>query len=115
MIKVYFESSAHAELVATFDSEETYNACLPALLKEAKANRMTVTESVEDGRAYFLFGSEAVKEFLNTGKLSEDFEGALHEFDAMDISAGKVLDGYDGWHEYHTLTKAEYDALNVKA
>ena len=36
MVKVYFESSSHAELVAKFDNEETYNACLPMLEKEAE-------------------------------------------------------------------------------
>ena len=46
MIKVYFESNSHAEHVATFNSEDVYNACLPALEAEAKKHRMTVTESV---------------------------------------------------------------------
>ena len=33
MIKVYFESGTHAELVAIFDSEDLYMACLPILEK----------------------------------------------------------------------------------
>ena len=49
MVKVYFESPNHAELVAIFDTEETYNVCLPALEKMAKENRMIMTESVESG------------------------------------------------------------------
>jgi hypothetical protein len=48
MIKVYYESNNHAELVATFETEETYMRCLPALEMEAKENRMIVTESIEE-------------------------------------------------------------------
>lgn len=48
MVKVYFESKVHAELVAMFDCEETYNACLPSLERFAKSNRMIVTESVDE-------------------------------------------------------------------
>ena len=46
MVKVFFESKNHSELVATFVDEETYIKCLPALEELAKVNRMTVTESV---------------------------------------------------------------------
>ena len=49
MIKVYFESRFHAELVAIFDTEELYDLCFPVLEKEAKKHRMIVTESIEDG------------------------------------------------------------------
>jgi len=44
MIKVYFESNWHAELVATFESEDLYIASLPALEKKAKKQGMIVTE-----------------------------------------------------------------------
>jgi len=44
MIKVYFESNSHAELVATFESEDLYIASLPALEKKAKKQGMIVTE-----------------------------------------------------------------------
>ena len=44
-IVVYFESSASAEIVAQFSSDELYNACLPVLESEAKKMGMTVTES----------------------------------------------------------------------
>ncbi len=47
MVKVYFESSSHAELVAVLDNEEIYMALLPALEAEAEKHRMIVTESVE--------------------------------------------------------------------
>jgi hypothetical protein len=48
MVKVYFESGLHAELVATFDSEELYMACLTTLEAEAKKSNMFVTESIEE-------------------------------------------------------------------
>ena len=44
MIRVYFESNWHAELVATFESEDLYIASLPALEKKAKKQGMIVTE-----------------------------------------------------------------------
>jgi len=48
MIRVYFESSSHAELVATFETEELYMLCLPELEREAERMRMIVTESMLD-------------------------------------------------------------------
>ena len=48
MVKVFFESKGHAELVAIFDTEELYMACLPILEYQAKENRMIVTESIVD-------------------------------------------------------------------
>lgn len=48
MIKVYFESGRHAELVATFESEIVYMACFPILEVLASEQRMIVTESVAD-------------------------------------------------------------------
>jgi len=46
MVKVYYQSNCHAELVATFEHEETYMLCLPALIKDAKDGEMTVTETI---------------------------------------------------------------------
>ena len=51
MVKVYFEMEhpKAAELVAKFDSEETYDACFPALEKMCKDNGWDyITESVEE-------------------------------------------------------------------
>jgi len=48
-VKVYFESKVHAEIVAIFVDEDTYDVCLPALEKLAKEARMIVTASVEEG------------------------------------------------------------------
>lgn len=46
MITVYFETSISAHIVAQFDSEETYMACLPALEQLAERQGHTITESV---------------------------------------------------------------------
>jgi hypothetical protein len=50
MIKVYFEiKQKYAELVAIFDSEETYAVCLPSLEKLALENGFDiVTESIDE-------------------------------------------------------------------
>lgn len=47
MIKVYFESSSHADMVATFANEDLYIACLTALVNKANEAGMIVTESIE--------------------------------------------------------------------
>ena len=47
-VKVYAESNSHAELWATFESEELYLLCLPALEKEANECGMFITESVRE-------------------------------------------------------------------
>jgi hypothetical protein len=52
MVKVYFESSNHAELVALFKDEETYLACAEALDKEAEKHRMFVTTSISEEDSY---------------------------------------------------------------
>ena len=53
MIKVYFENSVAAELVATFESEDTYIACLPALKEQCKEQGYAfVTEKVMTESAY---------------------------------------------------------------
>ena len=48
MLNVYMESTSHSELVAIFETEELYMACLPVLEKYAKEHRMIVTEAVMD-------------------------------------------------------------------
>jgi hypothetical protein len=46
-VAVYFEAKAGAHMVAQFDEEATYMACLPALEKLAKSNGYIVTESLD--------------------------------------------------------------------
>lgn len=51
MVKVYFEMDRPkaAELVAIFDTEETYSACYPALYRLCRDNNWDyITESVEE-------------------------------------------------------------------
>lgn len=47
-IKVYFETSTTADLVATFETEELYMKCLPVLEEAAKEAGYIVTETIED-------------------------------------------------------------------
>lgn len=49
MVKVYFETEngSYCYQVATFEDEEMYSVCLPALKAKAKKARMIVTETVE--------------------------------------------------------------------
>jgi hypothetical protein len=46
-VVVYFEAPAGAHMVAQFDEESTYMACLPALEELAKTNGYIVTESLD--------------------------------------------------------------------
>jgi len=48
MIKVYFESNSHAELVVTFETEEIYAICFPKLEEKAIQSGLIITESVEE-------------------------------------------------------------------
>jgi hypothetical protein len=48
-VTVYFEAKAGAHVVAQFDEEETYMACLPALESLAKSKGYVVTESLDAG------------------------------------------------------------------
>jgi len=48
MVKVYFESKSHAELVATFETEEIYAICFPKLEEKARQSGFKITESVEE-------------------------------------------------------------------
>ena len=51
MIKVYFTTSIHKELIATFESEETYQKCVKVLENYASQLGMELTESVDVGKA----------------------------------------------------------------
>jgi hypothetical protein len=44
-IKVYMEHGACATFIATFEDEDTYMACLPALEALAAENNSTISES----------------------------------------------------------------------
>lgn len=46
MVKVYFESKAHAELIEIFEDEAAYMKALPFLISEAKKAGGYITESI---------------------------------------------------------------------
>ena len=46
-VTVYFEANAGAHIVAQFDEESTYMACLPALEQLAASQGYIVTESLD--------------------------------------------------------------------
>jgi hypothetical protein len=46
-VAVFFEANAGSHMVAQFDEESTYMACLPALESLAKSQGYTVTESLD--------------------------------------------------------------------
>jgi hypothetical protein len=49
MIRVYFETHVHCELVAIFADQETYHACLPSLtIKCEEEGYEFISESVDD-------------------------------------------------------------------
>jgi hypothetical protein len=70
-VAVYFEAKAGAHMVAQFDEEATYMACLPALEKLAKSNGYIVTESLdyEDAKQLEIDNLKAeLKYFYGGGK-----------------------------------------------
>jgi len=48
MIRVYFESNTHAELIAVFENEDIYLSCVPALENLAQERGVFLTESIEE-------------------------------------------------------------------
>lgn len=81
MIKVYFESSAHSELVAVFATDALYMACLPALEEKAKEGRMIVTESDEEADAGIDGEMDEERVCRNCGKDCTRLGGWYHELD----------------------------------
>lgn len=69
-VAVFFEAKAGAHIVAMFDEEATYMACLPALKKLAKANGYTVTESLdyEDPKQIEIDNLRAELEYFYEGR-----------------------------------------------
>ena len=69
-IAVYFEAPAGAHMVAQFDEESTYMACLPALEKLAKSNGYIVTESMdyEDPKQIEIENLRAELEYFYEGR-----------------------------------------------
>lgn len=69
-VTVFFEARAGAHVVAQFDEEDTYMACLPALEALAQAKGYTVTESLkyEDSKQIEIDNLRAELEYFYEGK-----------------------------------------------
>jgi len=92
MIKIYFETSVAAELVATFESEDTYIACLPALRKQCKKEGYVfVTEKVVSefnvsscclnwSGLDFASYCDKVNEYYSNLEAKEFFDGEIQSF-----------------------------------
>lgn len=46
-ITVYMESRSHAEVVAIFEDEVVYNACVGGLMKLAQKQGLVLTENID--------------------------------------------------------------------
>ena len=69
-VAVYFESQGGSHMVAQFDEESTYMACLPALEKLANSNGYVVTESMdfEDPKQIEIDNLRAELEYFYEGR-----------------------------------------------
>ena len=69
-VAVYFESRGGSHMVAQFDEESTYMACLPALEKLANSNGYVVTESMdfEDPKQIEIDNLRAELEYFYEGR-----------------------------------------------
>lgn len=69
-VAVYFEARAGSHMVAQFDEESTYMACLPALEKLAESNGYVVTESMdfEDPKQIEIDNLRAELEYFYEGR-----------------------------------------------
>lgn len=95
MIKVYFESGRHAELVATFESESVYMACLPILEVLASEQRMIVTESIADDTEMLDnirdVAIRIVDRMVSDGIIQDCIDTDIQtEFDAQDIATQEI-------------------------
>jgi hypothetical protein len=139
MVKVYFEQPGYAEIVAYFADENIYGACCEALEKQAKAyNFEFITESVNEEFdfdrlddftntdekpkiTYFIFGTEWVNDYQKHGiaeLIKNHYEdgvltgGASFEFINGETDIIEFAEAKDGWMDYATITKEEFDQLN---
>ena len=97
MIKVYFESNSHAELVATFQSEEVYALCISALENNAKSKGMILTESIEDEENIFKLPIYwSVEDFENT---------ADRLFCELQNDNPKEFENFTNWEQFYDKTK----------
>jgi len=56
---------------------------------------------------YFLFGSEPVREYFDTGNVKSK-EGCVVRYDDDEMSPLNLLDWYQGWDGHVEITEEEY-------
>ena len=96
MIKVYFESNSHAELVATFETEEVYALCISALENDAKSKGMILTESAEEEESFKLPIYWSI----------QDFEGVADRlFCELQNDNPKEFEDFKNWEQLYDKTK----------
>lgn len=135
MVKVYYEQKGYAQVVAYFDDENTYHACIESLEKNALENNFEfVTESVEDfdfdkiydftnpdkeiEKTFYLLGSEAVRELNENG-----IDSVVEEYEANELSfatfcfvegetkSHELAEAMDGWNDFAIISEEEYNKL----
>lgn len=99
MIKVYFESSSHAELAAIFDNEETYSICYPMLTKIAESKRMVLTESVEETEITELVAPDPNTISIKWSAIDVKERAKQIEVEITDDQAKEVLSLMDNKHD----------------
>lgn len=123
MIKVYFESNSHAELVATFESEEVYALCISALENNAKSKGMILTESVEEENEKFARKCSITSEGINKGYVIGDGDFYIKDDSALAekyiLENTKYKDIYDAyadefyyWTEWEDEDDYQYEMIN---
>lgn len=86
MVKVYFESNSHAEMVAVFSDETIYAACAPVLEADASISRMILTESVVPSEVFLAHAS------FSTGEV---FQSLLWDLDDVEQFISSCVEGFD--------------------
>jgi hypothetical protein len=86
-VTVFFEAKAGAHVVAQFDEESTYMACLPALEALAKSQGYIVTESL---------GTEAEK-WVVTVFFDHEPSRIYGLFDSEELAIAWAESNRDGW------------------
>lgn len=104
MVRVYFESNSHAELVATFETEELYNQCLPILEAEAKKQRMIVTETIDE-----TFDVKESETYIDSGHAEGTFEYSRSEA----IAKIKEIAKQDSEFNWDIYNMSEDDVLEI--
>jgi hypothetical protein len=112
IIKVYAETSGYAESIATFESEELYNQCLPAIEQWAADNNFTnVTESIEDGSSKFPNGFTSWMETFYEMTSSITMELAKEPHIGLLVAKRYEEQGHGGMYELAQELTDEFERL----